>query len=681
MTSLRGTGRTAHWARAGCRAGLASSLQVPLGIVAIKLVPALGTGYPLLLIPLLLAGPLAVRRLPLRDAIRAAVLAGLLSGAIAAISLALALALFADWFWALTSAAAAPPMPPLPHITLLPTEWLTWPHQDILVFQPLLALCLGLLTWLLAPAISALGLPIARLLPRSLTGRLRLAFGTLVGLTLLFGGASFGMIEEMHLQAHRVQLRADWQRQLGIARTVLDDDLALRVGSAGQSATPDPAASAGRFEQVERIYQTLATPAPHPGISAGRNDIVAVLRQYRPLLDQARAAHQALQAPDPTGGDAPRETARLADAIVTLGRLQDQVNADLTAVLASSDLSHHQRLIVVMALVGLIAGLGLWISERALETIGAPLTALGAHLSRVARGDFSRRVVAHGPNELRQLAESVNQMSADLARLYDVERDRRSMAEAVAAREHELSAAKEFWTNTLVHDLKSPITLISGWCYLLERGLHGRLSPDQADAVQQIQDAARTLEDLVADINDSFRLQAKALPIHRSPVSPDDLLLTAANQYRGLERPAPIVRTTAVTGPVLADARLVGRVLQNLIGNAYKHGGGSTQIVLAAEAGENMVQFTVDDNGPGIAPGERERIFERFTQGAGAARGSGLGLAFCKLVIQQLGGRIWADTSPLGGARIAFELPPAHAEIPSSLTAADGSPHLTARVA
>src|SRR3954452_14640967 len=125
MTPLGGAGRAVRWTRAGCRAGLAASLQVPLGIVAIKLLPALGTGYPLLLVPLLLAGPLAVRRLPLRDASRAAVLAGALSGSIAAASLALALALFGDWFWALTSAAGAPPMPPLPRIMALPTEWLT----------------------------------------------------------------------------------------------------------------------------------------------------------------------------------------------------------------------------------------------------------------------------------------------------------------------------------------------------------------------------------------------------------------------------------------------------------------------------------------------------------------------------------------------------------------------------
>jgi signal transduction histidine kinase len=530
-----------------------------------------------------------------------------------------------------------------------------------------------------APSIRAIGRPSARLLPHSLTGRLRLAFGTLMGLTLLLGTASFGVIEEMHLQAHRVQLRADWQRQLGTARTALDEELAQRLGDAGQAGPADPAASAARFEQVERVYQALASTGPRAGISAGRDDVLTMIQRYRPLLDEARAAEQALRAAT-DAADPAAARARLVDAIVTLGRLQRAVGADLTTVLAGSDLSHHQRLIAVMALVALIAGLGLLTGEKALETIGAPLVGLGAHLRRVARGDFSRRVQAQGPDELRQLGESVNQMTADLARLYDGERERRAMAEALATREHELSAAKEFWTNTLVHDLKSPITLISGWCYLLERGLHGRLSTDQYDAIQQIQEATRTLEDLVVDINDSFRLQAEALPIHRTAIQPDELLRNAARQYRGLDRPTPVIRVAAGAGPVLADARLVGRVLQNLIGNAYKHGGASTQIVLGVEDGGHMVRFTVDDDGPGIPPGERDRVFERFIQGAGAARGSGLGLAFCKLVIQQLGGRIWADTSPPGGARIAFELPTAPAERPS-LSSPDSVPLLTSRVA
>src|SRR4051794_28160899 len=115
--------RTACWVRGGSRAGLAAGLPVPLAIVAVTLLPALGMGYPLLLLPLVLAGPLAVRRRRFPDAAWAALLAGAISGTIAAVSFALALALLGDWFWALTSAAGAPPMPPLPRIMVLPTAW------------------------------------------------------------------------------------------------------------------------------------------------------------------------------------------------------------------------------------------------------------------------------------------------------------------------------------------------------------------------------------------------------------------------------------------------------------------------------------------------------------------------------------------------------------------------------
>jgi signal transduction histidine kinase len=254
-------------------------------------------------------------------------------------------------------------------------------------------------------------------------------------------------------------------------------------------------------------------------------------------------------------------------------------------------------------------------------------------------------------------------MTADLARLYEREREQRAVAEGVARREHELSAAKEFWTNTLVHDLKTPLTLIDGWSHLLEVDRQGNLTPAQREAVDQIQQATRMLEDLVADINDSFRLQAEALPIHRSAHAPDDLLRSAVTECRGMDRPAPDLRVEAGLCVVQADARLVGRVLHNLIGNAYKHGGAGARVTLVAEHAEEGVRFAVDDDGPGIPLEEREHVFGRFMQGAGAAQGSGLGLAFCKLVVEQLGGRIWATDSPQGGARLAFELPAAPADL------------------
>ncbi len=659
MTRQRGTMTAAPWVRAGARVGLLTSLQVPIGIFVVTLVPALWSAYPLLVLPLLLTGPLAVRRPRLQGALGAALLAGLVSGTVAAGSLALAWALLGDWYWMMTSAAGAPPMPPLPRIMVLPTHLLTWAHQDILFLQPVVAVGLGLVAWSVGPLGRKLGPWVSRLLPHSLGARLRVAFGTLTLLTMALGMIGFGMIEEMHVRTHRIQLRADWQRQLGTARSTLDEEMALSVQGA---SNVDPAGRAARAEKIDRVYQVLRSPAQRPGLSARPEDVVTVLSGYRPALDRAVAAHQAYR--DATD-DVARDGALLVEAISTLGALQRVVEADLADTLASSDLTHHQRLIAVMALVGVIAGLGIWTGGRVLQAIGEPLGVLGAHLGRVARGDFSRRVPTGGPTELRHLGESVNQMTTDLARLYEAERERRAMAEAMATREQELSAAKEFWTNTLVHDLKNPLAMIVGWSDVLEYSQEHDPTPEQHEALQQIRQAAGTLEDLVADVNDSFRLQAAALPIRRQLVRPGELLWTAVTEYRGLDRAAPDVRVAGGLAPVVADTRLVGRVLHNLIGNAYKHGGADARVAVVAEAADGAVRIAVDDDGPGIPEGERKHVFERFIQGSGAAHGSGLGLAFCKLVVEQLGGRIWADVSPLGGTRIAFELPRAPTEVPA----------------
>ena len=96
-------------------------------------------------------------------------------------------------------------------------------------------------------------------------------------------------------------------------------------------------------------------------------------------------------------------------------------------MLVGTDQAHHERLIAVMGLVALVAGLGLWISERVVEGIDRPLAALGLHLHRLARGDFKRQMPDQGPAELQALGRAVNEMTADLARLYAEERERRAI--------------------------------------------------------------------------------------------------------------------------------------------------------------------------------------------------------------------------------------------------------------
>lgn len=233
-------------------------------------------------------------------------------------------------------------------------------------------------------------------------------------------------------------------------------------------------------------------------------------------------------------------------------------------------------------------------------------------------------------------------------------------AEAVAQQQRELAAAREFWTNTVVHDLKGPLSAINGYVEMLQCGLLGELSAPQQAALRDMRRASDALAALVADINDSFRLEAGGMALQAVPTAVEDLLREAvASTYADPSgRPAEMVAPTDHLLPVLADSRLILRVLRNLVGNAHKHAGPAARVVLSATgAVGGWVHLAVEDDGPGIPAAARERVFDRFYQAEGHASGSGLGLAFCKLVVERHGGRIWAEEATIRGARVCFSLP------------------------
>ena len=111
----------------------------------------------------------------------------------------------------------------------------------------------------------------------------------------------------------------------------------------------------------------------------------------------------------------------------------------------------------------------------------------------------------------------------------------------------------------------------------------------------------------------------------------------------------------------LADAGKTQRVLANLVDNALKFSpeGGQVTVRVAYHA-PDILAVAVSDNGPGIPEEYREKVFERFSQVPGLhgrRGGSGLGLTFCRLVIEAQGGKIWVETDPGGGSVFVFTLP------------------------
>lgn len=638
------TGRTRRsWFRQGAATGLACGLAAPLGILLLALSPALLGGYVLVLVPLVIVGPFASRGLPVPRGLGAAALAGLIAGVVSSVSLAVGMrATSLGWAWSLTMPATAAPMPSLPRVTLLPQDLMTWPQQDILVFEPLLALALAGAALLLRAGLPLVLRPFAWLAPRSISTRLTLALGGITLLTFSVGGVGFNALEEMHFRAHSLQFQVDLQRHLSEAQQALGNEQAAALNG----ADPTPSAAA-----VDALLTHVMAATAHPAIAVSPTEIAARVSRYQADLASAAEWQRRYRAQ-------PGNQMALVEASRSLDWARTAVDADAVLYMDNSDLEHHQRLMAILVVVAVAAGIGLWLTTKAVSAVTTPIGALAEHVRRVALGDFSGRAPAGGAEEMQRLGIAVNRMTEDLDRLYAAERGGRAAAEAMAMRERELAAAKEFWTNTVVHDLKGPLSIIAGYAEMLDSQMLGSLNERQKGAVAEMFRATGELTGLAADINDSFRLEAEALPMHLDPVDPTRILSDAAGEHSRPDLGVPLVQVPAALPAVLADSRLVRRVLRNLVGNAYKHAGARARVVLSASpAAEGQVLFAIEDDGPGIPPAHQDRVFERFVQGDGAGPGSGLGLAFCKLVIERHGGRIWVEPrSGDGGTRVCFTL-------------------------
>ncbi|MGD9943356.1 MAG: ATP-binding protein [Burkholderiaceae bacterium] len=213
------------------------------------------------------------------------------------------------------------------------------------------------------------------------------------------------------------------------------------------------------------------------------------------------------------------------------------------------------------------------------------------------------------------------------------------------------------------HELRTPIAALK-----LQAGLLGRAQDDQAraDALTQLKAGIERSAHLVDQLLTLARSEPDARPADGGVVDLAAIAGAAVAEMAPLaeSRQAAIAFSAPESAELDGDARSLHSLVRNLIDNALTHSPPGCRVRVSIERGERELMLYVDDDGPGIPPDERERVFSRFyRRTTGERDGSGLGLAIVKAVVERHRGRIELDESPLGGLRVRVRLPAAASSV------------------
>lgn len=232
---------------------------------------------------------------------------------------------------------------------------------------------------------------------------------------------------------------------------------------------------------------------------------------------------------------------------------------------------------------------------------------------------------------------------------------------------------REELLSVVSHELRTPVTVISGYNRLLLGEEVGPLTDEQRRFLEESGKSCRRLDAFIGNLLEASRAAKGDEILELGSGSMATVVENVASMFRPLLAEHGLTLTVNVEGECRArfDPLRIEQVLTNLVGNAVRYAGANGRIEIAAgprrEGERDLVEVSVSDDGPGVAPEDRERIFRPYVQAGEESRagGLGLGLAICKRLVEAHGGRITLSEPEGGGSRFAFTLltaPPAAPE-------------------
>jgi signal transduction histidine kinase len=275
---------------------------------------------------------------------------------------------------------------------------------------------------------------------------------------------------------------------------------------------------------------------------------------------------------------------------------------------------------------------------------------------------------SHSPVDLFQLGAKIVRVTRSAVRSDDNQPDGYVYVLQDMTSEVAVDRAKTNFIATISHELRTPMTVISGNSDLMLSGLIGDLSEQHKPLVQSIRRYAGTTTNLINNMITAAGLDAGSIDFEIEPLDLHELLSEqfsiaqrqASNKNLAFQNELP-----PTLPPVSADETHLGMVLLQILDNACRYSEqGAIRISASVQA--DRVQVDIADSGPGIIPELHDQIFERFTRGPdgiiSTERGIGLGLALARELIERQGGRLWLQASSQHGSIFSFTIPRAHAE-------------------
>ena len=211
---------------------------------------------------------------------------------------------------------------------------------------------------------------------------------------------------------------------------------------------------------------------------------------------------------------------------------------------------------------------------------------------------------------------------------------------------------------TVAHELRTPLTSLRMAVHLLAEQAVGPLTPKQGDLVFAAREDCDRLQAIVDELLDLSRIQADRIQLRLGPHDPEDLVREALDAQRSAAAAREVVLRSELlpgTPAVMADHERIGLVLANLVGNAIRYGPAGGTVTVRAIPQDGVLRVEVHDDGPGVAPDQRQAIFDRYVRAPGASPGgAGLGLFIAKEIVHAHGGEIGVDSEPGHGATFWF---------------------------